>query len=364
MRYHAFSGEDEVPLFPFHELAGDEFILLLGRRFTGKSTMEQRIALELARLKKVDLAIGFNPSETKKKPHLRRFIPPHLVYTRWDEPLVRSVMKHQQDTEAAQKVVIFLDDMLSERAESSTGRGEVAFARSPVLKELCLRGRHMGIMVVFAAQSLSELPTYMRKNTDIAFCMNEVDSTSLEALWKQYFRTVIREFDEFQDYAAACTANKGAIVMHCRHLTDNKPALFAARAIKKHDPMPNTFACGRPMYWRLDNHYLPPDTDDDPDGAGGFVDPSKLLGCSAEELAGLGLDPATMAATEASRSTGGADGGTAAVQQRQRRRRKPTAAARPSQQHVPRRVRVRVQEEDDPTDAEMEEEEDAFDDGT
>lgn len=363
-----------IPGMDWDSLEGNEFIVIYGRRGTGKSTTQLRIALELARRNKIDVSIGINPSETRSKPHMRRFCPPHLVFTKWDEEYLQSLMEFQKKSEEEgkmQRVLVMIDDILSERVKSVTGRGDVNFKNSAVFKELALRGRHMGIMVILNCHSLTELTQTVAKNVDIAICQFEEDYESRKGLHARYFKSKLPEYDVFENAflsvtlpCAANKFNKGALVSHMKNRGFGLPSIFALKPIKPNDPIPQSWWLGRPIYWRLDQHFMPQDAVDE-----SSANARDLLGLSEEQLACLGLEAQQQGGEDADDAAGAygscgsatrspqdaearaAEAANAAAMARAQAlkfstegyRKKPSGGARRARRHM-----VRVLDDDDP----------------
>jgi len=305
----------DVPQMDYRYLKRGMFVVLAGRRHVGKSTTQRRIAFELARSGQIDLAIGFNPSEySDPEPHMRTFCPPHLVFTRWNEGLVKAIMKFQEEGTSLgrrQHIAIFLDDILSERAASATGKGHVQIKNSAVFQELATRARHIGITVVACVHRLNSLAKIIVENIDVLYAHHCASEDEHQALWAHSFKAIIPNYDEYLAVARSCTTNKGSMVALIRNINTKHPCLFASRSIKRSDPIPDTFTCGLPIYWKLDYHYMP--------RARAPVEPTVALSCTDDELACLGINVAALKLEDA-------DGGSDEEQADERRRRRARAS--------------------------------------
>lgn len=228
-------------------------ILLIGRRGSGKSTMMKDIAYHLWRSGRVDLSIGFSPTDISNN-CLTKFMLPSLVYSSWREDVVERLIQIQRRQFRAgrgRQVVLIMDDI---------AYGGRKVFNSKVLRNIYMNGRHFGITSILAVQYAMDLPPAIRSNIDVVIAHSDPIVKSRHNLWEFYFG-MFRTSHDFDRTMAACTREYGVIVAVNNNSQTNliTDSVFHYRAAMHHPP----FKLCSPVYLRLHQKYYRPDLEFD-----------------------------------------------------------------------------------------------------
>ena len=166
------------------------FIVLIGRRNSGKSTLMKDL---LGRMTDIDIVIGVSPTDDTNQ-LMTECIPKAFVFREASEDFLKNIMESQQkrwsDNKKGLELCICLDDVA----------WDTAFFNSKTFKQLCFNGRHMHITVILAMQYALCIPPPIRAQVDLCITMSEKMLSNRKKLWEQFFGMMtFTEFCQIMD---------------------------------------------------------------------------------------------------------------------------------------------------------------------
>ena len=218
-------------------------ILLIGKRGTGKSHLLQYLATIYKQTGKIDMAIGFSPTDESNEV-LSSIIPRTLIYTDFDEGVIEKIMLEQRrrirQGKPKRHVLLIMDDC---------GYDSRKIFKSNVIKNLFYNGRHMFVTLIVTLQYIMDMPSNFRTNIDVCISLRENIGANRQRLWSYFFGQfpTLAAFNMAMD---ATTGNYGALVCanNLTLSTDISDSVFWFRAPAE---VPRA-RLGNPALWRLD----------------------------------------------------------------------------------------------------------------
>ena len=178
-------------------------LVLVGARNTGKSVCQLDLLRHMA--SKVVFGVGMCPTLSTVK-QWREIMPASWIYNDFDserlESIVAAQQKRLQDGKVPPSIFIVMDDCSYSKD----------VMKSKAMRQIAMNGRHLGIHLNYACQSLMDLPTWMRANIDILVCTSDKIITNKTKLWKHCFG-LFQRYDEFSATFDACTQNFSCCVL-------------------------------------------------------------------------------------------------------------------------------------------------------
>lgn len=239
----------EIARFDPSTMPPDATVLAVGKRNTGKSTLEVDLIWNLRH--HYDLVIGFNESEESSRT-LAKFCPPAFTYKRFDATKLEEVIDFQRKmVEASEtsgrrrfkRIALVLDDAMANPKTRKAG----------VLNDIHMVGRHRKVGLFNTVQYLYNVPRDLRAQMDFVFCFREVDMDNLSRIHKSYFNMFT--FAEFKHIFDSNTQGFDCIVLDNRNASQSlEGRVFWYRA----DPTIKPFRSGAKVYWKLSKYFAHP----------------------------------------------------------------------------------------------------------
>ena len=261
-------------------MAADATCLVVGKRHAGKTTLMTDVMYYLKDT--LDAVIGMNPTENSTDPVLGRFLPPCFVYDRYDEDKIQHILEWQRravanDKNKAMRMGLILDDCMGETNKDGTKK---KIMNSGTIGKIFKIGRHRKLFFWATLQYMRDAPPDARSNTDLLFLYNMSSSIEKQKCYKDFFGMLPTQKD-FDAVLAACTKGYSCLVLDTRiAMRDPKNCLFFYTAKVRQEP----FKVGRPMFWKLSNHFFVDRSDNE-------LDVGKVLGidmCDSEKKEKVG----------------------------------------------------------------------------
>ena len=240
----------DVQPFRTHRLPESGFILFLGKRGTGKSTL----AMYMSRFwkhKTAGMAVCMCGSESVKNDWAP--VVPKLFTvdcsTEYIDNLLRNqndlVRKYEQRKEpfpAHHEKLIILDDVASSKA----------FMRSKAFLYLSSNSRHLHLTTFVLAQYLFQVPAECRNQFDLVFAMSTNNKKNITTLHSEYANSVPIRI--FRSVLTTVTENYGVLCI------DNRKNVSAITEVCSYTRTPHPLAperIGSPALWEYsEKHYL------------------------------------------------------------------------------------------------------------
>jgi hypothetical protein len=178
-------------------------LVLVGARNTGKSVCQLDLLRHMA--SKVVFGFGMCPTLTTVQ-KWRTIMPMSWIYNDFDNERVESIVtaqnKRLQEGKTPPSIFLVMDDCSFNKD----------VMKSRAMRQIAMNGRHLGIHLNFACQSLMDLPPWMRANIDYLVCTSDKIITNKAKLWKHCFG-LFEKYDEFSATFDACTQNFSCCVL-------------------------------------------------------------------------------------------------------------------------------------------------------
>lgn len=179
--------------------------LLVGQTQTGKSWFVRDM---LYRMRHV-FPFGWIFTHTKHNNFWRQYFPNHLIFPRYDDDVVRAIMRLQRGRKGHQgmnrNVFILLDDVASE-----------ALRYQNTLRELAMEGRHYNITTIMTTQHFTKATTEIRANAWWAVIFTTRHEPTLDYMASEWMGTDFVDKYHVRAFIEKNTQDHQAVVIH-RH---------------------------------------------------------------------------------------------------------------------------------------------------
>lgn len=222
---------------PATMLKPHRIILFVGRRGSGKSTVQRDIMMHIS--SKVDFGLAMTPTE-ETMGMFRKHMPDNWIYPGFNAAKLDSMLSLQRELGKQGKMrnlFILMDDcMYDKKVMKGTG-----------IRDLFMNGRHVKVTFMNAMQYIMDMGPDLRTQVDYVFAMKENIIANKSKLHK-YFFGMFDKFDDFSRVMDRCTENFGCIVLDNTAPTGRlEDSVFWYKATLDLPP----FKMGKPLYWKL-----------------------------------------------------------------------------------------------------------------
>lgn len=254
------SHADEIKRFRPENMAQASVVLVLGKRFSGKSYLIKDL---MYRFKdRVDKGIIFSGTE-HANPFYSTVFPDMFIHKKYDnELLARIIFKqskvaktqlketHSKSATPRSTLFVLMDDCLADSGWKS----------DDTMKEIFFNGRHYHFLFFLASQYPMAVPPAFRSNADYTFIYSDKDIKNRRRLYENYCG-VVPTFDEFamlmdeicQDYRCLVVDNRK------KDHADWRDVIYWYKADERGE-----FRFGSEAFWRYHEKYVM-DSDDEND---------------------------------------------------------------------------------------------------
>jgi hypothetical protein len=203
--------------FPVDLMKTDTFVVLLARRGSGKSSLEEDLARHLNGRVNKFIAFGGSLGAVRQ---FRQYVPELYIYERWDPAVMQKVidtqteLKEAKDASPAAKqdiaVAVLIDDISFNRS----------MLNSEIMRNIAMNGRHVELMVILALHYVVDLPPPIRSQIDYLFILQEPSRSIRDKIYK-LLGGACESFSMFNEIMMAATNNFGALVMDFKSRSNN-----------------------------------------------------------------------------------------------------------------------------------------------
>lgn len=180
-------------------------VLVVGKRGSGKSIM---LADLLYFQRDIPVGVVMSATEAGNK-FYSKYVPDLFIHNDFDEDVLENVLRRQKkmiwECAPNPNAFIVLDDCVYDAGNLKT----------PVLREMCLNGRHWKLSLSLSTQYLISVPVDLRSNVDYVFALGENSLANRERLYRSFFG-VVPSFDMFNRIFDIATEGYGALVLNNR----------------------------------------------------------------------------------------------------------------------------------------------------
>lgn len=251
----------EIKRFKPEIIAQASVILVLGKRFSGKSILIKDLMYQFR--ERVDRGIIFSGTE-HAAPFYGEVFPDIFVHPTFDNNILEGALHRQikikkkqlretQSDKATPKSTLFvlMDDCLADTQWKSDKN----------MKEIFFNGRHYHFFFILASQYPMSIPAQFRSNSDYTFIYSEKDQKVRRKIWENYCG-IVPTFEEFSALMDTVCTNYGCLVVNNRERDKVawQDAIFWYRA-EMHEP----FRFGSPLLWKYHDMYIKDSDDEDND---------------------------------------------------------------------------------------------------
>jgi energy-coupling factor transporter ATP-binding protein EcfA2 len=231
-------------------IKSNTFILLAGKRNTGKSTLLKHI---MYHLRDIPAGVVFSGTDEATS-FFSSFVPDSFIYPEFDSRVVENIIENQRKIAKSGKtppnLFIILDDVAYDDR----------IFKLKCIRQLAMNGRHYNICVLMTTQYVMVIPPSIRCNLDFIFCLRETILQNRERLWKQFFG-VVPTFQMFCQVMDATTANYEALI--CDNTTQSNDINKCIYWFKARLDL--NFKIGSPAFWSFHKKHYNKNYDD-PEG--------------------------------------------------------------------------------------------------
>jgi hypothetical protein len=201
--------------FDMSQIRGDEVIVLIGRRRTGKSVLIRDILYH-----KRDLPVGcvINPTEIANR-NYSEIVPPIFVHHEYSPPILDKLIKRQRKlkrlAQSGQpdidlRTYLIMDDCLYDNS----------WKKDTNIRNIFMNGRHYKILFLLAMQYALGVPPNLRTNIDFVFIFRDSYMSNRKRIYEQY-AGMFPNFELFCTVMDQCTQNYECLVIH-NNATSNR----------------------------------------------------------------------------------------------------------------------------------------------
>jgi hypothetical protein len=194
--------------FDMSQIRGDEVIVLIGKRRTGKSVLIRDILYH-----KRDIPVGavINPTEIANR-NYSEIVPPIFVHDEYSPPILEKLIKRQRrlkqmvqrgQTDIDLRTYLIMDDCLYDNS----------WTKDTNIRNVFMNGRHYKILFLLAMQYALGVPPNLRTNIDYIFIFREAILSNRRRLFEQY-AGMFPTFEVFCTVMDQCTQNFECLVIN------------------------------------------------------------------------------------------------------------------------------------------------------
>jgi len=191
-------------IFDVHD--GGATVLIVAKRFSGKTHLLRWIFYNLGKAKKFNYGILF--SQTGKSNKQYDFMPENSIFVKFDESILENLYERQRELwEGGKKIYCFiiLDDFIGD-----------ANLTSPIMQTIVSTGRWYGISLFICSQKFTQaVSPLIRDNTDYAIFFKNKNSKVIKLIWEEYA-------SDFGDYKVFLHWFQKQVVQYSALLIDTK----------------------------------------------------------------------------------------------------------------------------------------------
>ena len=243
-------NEVDIHEFPIHEMMPNSKIVIIGKPFTGKSTLIRDIVKAFRHIFPVAKVF----SGTEENNHFYSQIFPELfIYPEYDEKEMENFAKRQKlamrNNPNNPKGLLVVDDCSD----------DPKFFHRPLFQKFYKNGRQWEMMFILALQYGMDIRPVIRTNIDYVFIFREPNERNRKALYENY-AGIVGSYTDFCDIMDQLTENNTAVVIdNSRQTNVLSECVYYYRA-RMHD---DDFKFGSPEFrqWaeqRYNSQYVPP----------------------------------------------------------------------------------------------------------
>lgn len=251
-------AELKLKKFDMRQITDDCVVVLLGKRFTGKSFVLRQI---LSNHTDIPLGVVISPTETSNK-FFGDFVPKMFIHDEFSPKIVDNVVRRQKAAvKAMQKEkenfgtssmdprgFLVLDDCMYDNR----------WTKDMNMRFMFTNGRHAKILLIITMQYPLGCNPTMRSNIDFTFILRENSMQNRKRIYESY-AGMFQSFELFCTVMDQCTNNFECLVVNNR-TTSNKieDQVFWYKAPSS----PPTYKLCSPQYWALDRQCSKKDNDE------------------------------------------------------------------------------------------------------
>jgi hypothetical protein len=251
-------AELKLKKFDMRMITDECVIVLLGKRFTGKSVLVKNL---LSFHTDIPLGVVISPTETSNR-YFGDFVPGMFIHDEFSGKIVDNVVRRQKAAvKAMQKEkesfgssnmdprgFLILDDCMYDSK----------WTKDINMRYLFLNGRHARVLMLLTLQYVMGMPPTMRSNIDFTFILRENSLVNRKKIFDNY-AGMFNSFELFCTVMDQCTNNFECLVINNR-TTSNKleDQVFWYKAPLNTQP----FKLCSPQYWALDRQCSKKDNDE------------------------------------------------------------------------------------------------------
>jgi hypothetical protein len=251
-------AELKLKKFDMRMVTDESVIVLLGKRFTGKSVLVKNL---LSYHTDIPLGVVISPTETSNR-YYQDFVPGMFIHDEYSPKIIDNVVRRQKAAvKAMQKEketfgtsnmdprgFLILDDCMYDSK----------WTKDTNMRFLFLNGRHIRVQLLITQQYIMGLPPTMRSNIDFTFILRENSLVNRRKIFDNY-AAMFNSFELFCTVMDQCTNNFECLVINNRTMSNKlEDQVFWYKA-----PLTNTpFKLCSPQYWALDRQCSKKDNDE------------------------------------------------------------------------------------------------------
>jgi hypothetical protein len=240
----------DIKPFAYDNFPPNGFVLILGKRGTGKSTWTKYICSKLDDCQQGIVIVMGGSGRVREAwsecvPPLY-VVPPSIDYLerlrKEREKVIKKYASMGKKVPVHMHVTIIIDDVSADKN----------FMKSAILAWLASNGRHLELTVILLAQYVFQVPAEIRTQFDLVYVLSTSNRRAIQTLHSEYVgHTDIRVF---RPVLSAMTENKGALIIDNRSSTASISDTCFYGKIKPW-PQPKV-TLGNPLLWKYSRvHY-------------------------------------------------------------------------------------------------------------
>lgn len=236
--------------FNMNNITYDKIVMMIGKRKSGKSWMVRDL---MYHARKVPSAVVVSGTERVNK-FFSNHVPEMFIHDEWSSDLAQRVLDKQNKAcdrcfergklkkdgspdLTGQETMLLYDDLAFEAKK---------WVRDRTTKEICMNGRHFGILFIMTLQYALDIPPNIRTNCDYVFLFKENNHATRRKLWEHY-AGVVPDYNLFCEIFDEVTKDHGCMVIDNTQIDgDLSKCIYWYKADDRRD-----FKIGSSKYWSI-----------------------------------------------------------------------------------------------------------------
>jgi energy-coupling factor transporter ATP-binding protein EcfA2 len=236
----------QLKRFDMSTISGDEIVVLVGRRGSGKSLLVKDI---MHYQRSIPVGTVISPTEPANQ-YFSKFVPDVFIHEHYHAGLVENAVKRQEmvvrrmnrdkemygSSKIDPRMFLIMDDCLYDKT----------WVRDTVMRKVFMNGRHYRLLTIITQQYPLGIPPDLRQNVDIAFILRDNINKNRMRIYENY-ASMFPSFDVFCQVLDQTTENYECLVINNRiHSNRIEDQVFWYKA-DVHD----AFRLGAPEFWAM-----------------------------------------------------------------------------------------------------------------